>query len=116
MKRKIIQLQTVLNDMTSAEVNSLKLDNDDVTMYSGSTVFYMLREYSDRYMICEDKDEFLFKWAAYTSYKLPDFIKAYDAVYSNYNPLENYSKHETNITQQRQRTATIITPKTHRTV
>lgn len=83
--------------MTSADVNSLKLDNDDVTMYSGSTVFYMLREYSDRYMICEDKDEFLYKWATYTSYKLPDFIKAYDAVYSNYNPLENYSKHETKV-------------------
>lgn len=57
----------------------------------------MLREYSDRYVICESKDEFLFKWASYTGYKLPDMLKAYSAVYADYNPLENYSKHESGV-------------------
>lgn len=97
MKRKIMQLQTILNNLTSQEIDSLKIMNDDVTLYSGSVIYYMLKEYSSRFMICENSDEFLYKWSSFKGYKLPDFLKAYTAAYSNYNPLENYSKHESGV-------------------
>ena len=86
--------------MTSAQVNSLRLQSDDVTLYSGSTVFYMLREYSARYMICDSVDNFLFKWSAYNGYKLPDFIRAYNALYAEYNPLNNYDMTEKSVDMQ----------------
>ena len=83
--------------MTSAQVNSLRLQSDDDTLYSGSTIFYMLREYSARYMICDSVEHFLFKWSSYNGYKLPDFIRAYNAVYAEYNPLNNYDMTEKSV-------------------
>lgn len=54
----------------------------------------MLSEFGDRYCICDTTAEFIAKWLTYTAAKEPDFLKAYDAVYAKYNPLENYSRHE----------------------
>ena len=83
--------------MTSAQVNSLQLQSDGDILYNGSTIFYMLREYSARYMICDSVDNFLFKWSAYNGYKLPDFIRAYNALYAEYNPLNNYDMTEKSV-------------------
>ena len=83
--------------MTSAQVNSLQLQSDGDTLYNGSTIFYMLREYSARYMICDSVENFLFKWSAYNGYKLPDFIRAYNALYAEYNPLNNYDMTEKSV-------------------
>lgn len=83
--------------MTSAQVNSLQLQSDGDTLYNGSTIFYMLREYSARYMICDSVENFLFKWSAYNGYKLPDFIRAYNALYADYNPLNNYDMTEKSV-------------------
>lgn len=54
----------------------------------------MLQEYSARYMINVSNDTLLFRWAAYNEYKLPDFRRAYAALYSEYNPLNNYDMTE----------------------
>ena len=97
MKRKIIQIANILNNLTSQEIDSLKLTDNETVLYNGSVIYYMLKEYSDRFMICENSDEFLYKWSSYKGYKLPDFIKAYNAVYADYNPLENFSKHESGV-------------------
>lgn len=86
--------------MTSAQVNSLQIQSDDDTLYNGSTIFYMLREYSARYMICDSIDNFLFKWSAYNGYKLPDFIRAYNALYAEYNPLNNYDMTEKSVNME----------------
>lgn len=86
--------------MTSAQVNSLQLQSDGDTLYNGSTIFYMLREYSARYMICDSVENFLFKWSAYNGYKLLDFIRAYNALYAEYNPLNNYDMTEKSVDMQ----------------
>lgn len=86
--------------MTSAQVNSLQLQSNGDTLYTGSTIFYMLREYSARYMICDSVENFLFKWSAYNGYKLPDFIRAYNALYAEYNPLNNYDMTEKSVDMQ----------------
>lgn len=83
--------------MTSAQVNSLQLQSDGDTLYNGSNIFYMLREYSARYMICDSVENFLFKWSAYNGYKLPDFIRAFNALYAEYNPLNNYDMTEESV-------------------
>ena len=77
--------------MTQQQINSLTInDTDNTQIYNGSTVYYLLQEYSARYMICDSVNNFIFKWAAYNNYKLPDFLRAYKALYAEYNPLNNY--------------------------
>lgn len=84
--------------MTQQQMNSLTInDTDNTQLYSGSTVYYMLQEYSARYMICDSVNNFLFKWAAYNNYKLPDFLRAYKALYAEYNPLNNYDMTEKSV-------------------
>ena len=98
MKRKIIQLAEMLNNWTSEQIEALVIqDSESNTLYSGQTIYDMLSEYSDRFMICDEYTGFFTKWQMYINYKLPDFLKAYAAAYSNYNPLENYSKHESGV-------------------
>ena len=94
---KILQMKTILSKMTQSEINSLTLTNDETVLYSGSIIYYMLSEYTERYVLCETIAQFFLKWTTFVNNRLPDLIKAYDAVYSNYNPLENYSKHETGV-------------------
>lgn len=87
-----------MKDWTAEQITALTIqDSDSNTLYSGQTIYNMLSEYSARYMICDDYTGFFTKWQMYINYKLPDFLKAYAAAYSNYNPLENYSKHESGI-------------------
>lgn len=87
--------------MTQQQINSLTInDTENTQLYSGSTVYYMLQEYSARYMICDNVNNFIFKWAAYNSYKLPDFLRAYNALYAEYNPLNNYDMTEKSIDLQ----------------
>ena len=87
--------------MTQPQINSLTInDTDNTQLYSGATVYYMLQEYSARYMICDSINNFIFKWAAYNSYKLPDFLRAYKAVYAEYNPLNNYDMTEKSVDLQ----------------
>ena len=87
--------------MTQQQINSLTInDTENTQLYSGSTVYYMLQEYSARYMICDSVNNFLFKWAAYNNYMLPDFLRAYSAVYAEYNPLNNYDMSEKSVDMQ----------------
>ena len=87
--------------MTQQQINSLTINDEDSTqLYAGSTVHYMLQEYSARYMICDSVNNFLFKWAAYCNYKLPDFLRAYNALYADYNPLNNYDMTEKSVDLQ----------------
>lgn len=87
--------------MTQQQINSLTInDEDSIQLYAGSTVYYMLQEYSARYMICDSVNNFLFKWAAYCNYKLPDFLRAYKALYAEYNPLNNYDMTEKSVDMQ----------------
>ena len=84
--------------MTQQQINSLTInDTDNTQIYSGSTVYYILQEYSARYMICDSVNNFIFKWAAYNNYKLPDFLRAYKALYAEYNPLNNYDMTEKSV-------------------
>lgn len=48
-------------------------------------------------MICDSVNNFIFKWAAYNNYKLPDFLRAYKALYAEYNPLNNYDMTEKSV-------------------
>ena len=57
----------------------------------------MLSEYAARYMIVTDNDSFLLKWITYNAYKLPDFRRAYAALYAEYNPLDNYDMTEKSV-------------------
>ena len=87
-----------MKDWTAEQITALTIqDSDSNTLYSGQTIYNMLSEYNARYMICDDYTGFFTKWQMYINYKLPDFLKAYAAAYSNYNPLENYSKHESSV-------------------
>lgn len=87
--------------MTQQQINSLTInDTDNTQLYSGSTVYYLLQEYSARYMICDSVNNFIFKWAAYNNYKLPDFLRAYKALYAEYNPLNNYDMTEKSVDMQ----------------
>lgn len=87
--------------MTQQQINSLTInDTDNTQLYAGSTVYYMLQEYSARYMICDSVNNFLFKWAAYNNYKLPDFLRSYKALYAEYNPLNNYDMTEKSVDLQ----------------
>lgn len=98
MKRKIIQLAEMMKNWTSEQIDALVIqDTESNTLYSGQTIYDMLSEYSDRFMICDEYTGFFAKWQMYINYKLPDFLKAYVAMYSNYNPLENFSKHENGV-------------------
>ena len=78
----------------------MKITDDDqssTVLYDGATVIEFMRPYSDRFTLCDDVSQFMLIWLTYKAARLPDFLKAYHAVYSNYNPLENYSKHETKV-------------------
>lgn len=87
-----------MKDWTAEQITALTIqDSESNTLYSGQTIYNMLSEYSARYMICDNYTGFFTKWQMYLNYKLPDFLKAYAAAYSNYNPLENYSKHESGV-------------------
>lgn len=87
-----------MDSLTPTAIASLQLTDDESNvLYNGSTVYYMLREYAARYMIVVDQDTFLFKWAAYNGYKLPDFRRAYAALYAEYNPLDNYDMTEKSV-------------------
>lgn len=98
MKQKILQLNDILSHLTSAQTALLALKDGNTTLYTGDIVTYMLNEYSARYIICDDVTNFLYKWLSYCDYKLPDFIKAYNALYNvSYNPLDNYAMHESYI-------------------
>lgn len=84
--------------MTQNQIQALCLtDDQNNILYDGATVHYMLNEYAARYMICDSVNNFIFKFASYNDYKLPDFRRAYAAVYSEYNPISNYDMTETSV-------------------
>ena len=88
----------ILEAMTQPQIASMMLtDGDSNILYNGSVVWYMLREYSARYIICDSVEHFLFKFASYNGYKLPDFRRAYAAMYAEYDPLNNYDMAEKSV-------------------
>ena len=81
--------------MTAAQVTALKIDDtDNNTLYTGAIVWGILSEFSDRYMLIDSVLGFMLVWHDYVTYKLPEFLKAYQAVNSNYDPVANYDMHE----------------------
>ena len=119
IRQKILQLNDILNNMTSAQTALLALKDGNTTLYGGDIVLYMLLEYGARYMICDSVVNFLYKWGAYNDYKLPDFIKAYNALYNtSYNPLDNYAMHESfiDLTNHGETDRTRSTSEEHNTV
>lgn len=44
---------------------------------------------------CENHTDFVYEWARFVSVHQHDFERIYTALYTDYNPLENYDKHST---------------------
>ena len=81
--------------MTAAQVTALKIDdNDSNTLYNGAIIWGIMSEFSDRYMLIDSVLGYMLVWHDYCTYKLPEFLKAYQAVNSNYDPVANYDMHE----------------------
>lgn len=89
----------MLQVLTQQQINSLQLTTvDSSVMYSGDLIFAMLQEFSQRCMISyNDENTLLRKWQTYNAYKLPDLQRAYDALYSEYNPINNYDMTEKSV-------------------
>lgn len=88
----------MLDNITNSELPFFQITDDDSTViYEGITVFYLLKEYAARYMIANSTDDIFFKWANYNAYKKADFLRAYNALYAEYNPLNNYDMSEKSI-------------------
>ena len=98
MKQKLIQMHQMLEKITNNELPFFQIkDDDNNVLYEGITVFYLLNEYSARYMIANSTDDLFFKWSNYNAYKKPDFIRAYKALFAEYNPLNNYDMIEKSV-------------------
>ena len=83
--------------MTTAQKQNLQITNQNQILYNADTIYGMLGDYASRFIIGSSVNDFLTKWSTFLAYKKPDLIKAYSAVYADYNPLENYSKHESTV-------------------
>ena len=98
MKQKIIQMSQMLDKITNSELPFFQIkDDDDNVLYEGITIFYLLKEYAARYMIADSVDDIFFKWSNYNAYKKADFLRAYNALFAEYNPLNNYDMSEKSI-------------------
>ena len=81
--------------MTAAQITALKIDDtDNTTLYTGAVVYGIMSEYSDRYMLADSVLKYIAIWDNYVAYKLPEFLKAYQAVNAEYDPVANYDMHE----------------------
>ena len=81
--------------MTAAQITALKIDDTDSnTLYNGAMVYSIMTEYSDRYMLADSILKYIAIWDNYVAYKLPEFLKAYQAVNAEYDPVANYDMHE----------------------
>ena len=81
--------------MTAAQITALKIDDTDSnTLYNGAMIYSIMTEYSDRYMLADSVLKYIAIWDNYVAYKLPEFLKAYQAVNAEYDPVANYDMHE----------------------
>lgn len=98
MKQKLIQMHQMLEKITNSELPFFQItDDDNNVIYEGITIYYLLNEYSARYMIANSTDDIFFKWSNYNAYKKADFLRAYSALMSEYNPLNNYDMTEKSV-------------------
>lgn len=98
MKQKLIQLHQMLKNITNSELPFFQItDDDNNVIYEGITIYYLLNEYSARYMIANSTDDIFFKWTNYNAYKKADFLRAYSALMAEYNPLNNYDMTEKSV-------------------
>lgn len=98
MKMTMMQLNDILQNMTSEQKAGLALHKaDNSVMYSAETIHSMMCEYAARYINAKSINDFIYKWLYYNNYKIADLQRAYDATYSTYNPIDNYSMTESTL-------------------
>lgn len=84
--------------MTAEQITLLQIQNEDQSvLYSGSNIYELLWEYSMRSMIAEDSADLLVKWVLYRDLTLPDFLRRYDALYSDHSPLSDFAEHSVEV-------------------
>ena len=83
------------DEYTLSEINELTIkDGENNTIITGLKVGQYIVEMYGNY---KTRSDMLYLWAIYTTIHGADFLKAYNAWMTNYDPLENYNGSETNV-------------------
>lgn len=100
MKRPV-QLIQILPTFSELEIAELAITDGSDTIVTGDIVYAALNEYLLRFCIlegsttAEQKISFIFgKYKMWLNVRAPDIVKTLATVYSDYNPLSDYSIHE----------------------
>ena len=84
--------------MTPEQVAQMTLTNSDASVtFSGAYIQAIMSEYDERMTVEHD---LLSAWNKYNFYSSDNFWLAYNAMYSAYNPLNNYDMTETETAEQ----------------
>lgn len=99
--KKPVQLIQILPTFSELDVAELAITDGSDTIVTGDIVYAALNEYLLRFCIlegnttAEQKISFIFgKYKPWLSVRSPDIVKTLAAVYSDYDPLSDYSIHE----------------------
>lgn len=113
--RKAYQLKTIIERLFQSETE-LKIVVDGVELFGNRAVYMEMGKYADWFyapiMLYEAHvDDFRELWREYVSVHGENLKREYEALYSEYNPIENYALQESGIDGvKRDRTTTETTP------
>ena len=92
-------LETILHQMEQTQVTLDIKDSSNNTVYPSDTVYYEMWRYWTYSLICPDRfgavTFFVTSWTEFVKLYGGDLIRAYEALYADYDPISNYDMTET---------------------
>lgn len=86
----------VINNMTPSDKAKFNIKNGDNTLASSVAILnYMLYTYGSFEIVDRDIDTFVNHWITFLAVNNHEFIRIYNTLRQEYDPLANYDKHST---------------------